>query len=185
MKRLVVALTGAMGTGKTTLTERLHDTHKFETVEGSKLLNVTAVGMGKAALSTRDEYEAFWRERQEVEGKSWLADNILAQDGNRIAHIGLRSKYDFYRIHQAGGIIIALVCNDIDLCLARIDPSNPKNPTTPEEYARHLQLQQSDSDFGSHLSWVTANADIQLDTSLQLSYTYRQLDDVITALAAK
>ncbi|HEX7368413.1 MAG TPA: AAA family ATPase [Candidatus Saccharimonadales bacterium] len=179
--KTVLALTGPSGSGKSTLAARLSEVYGFDAIEGSNVISQHARLRGSPAPSTREQYEDFFRAEQHRAGMAWIAGELLRRTSNRLAYAGLRSKYDFARIHSAGGFIIALDC-DPKTCLARSDPSDPKNPTTTEEYERHAQLQNSPDEYGSHLDWVIAHADRHIDTSLAIPEVNAQLDTIVGEL---
>jgi predicted kinase len=180
---LVLSISGPPGSGKSTLAERLRIVHGFYTLENSKLINETAVAMGRVALTYRDEYEGFFREEQKRSGMAWIADRLLARPEHRLGHIGLRTSFDLDQVHRVNGLALALDCAP-EICLERIDRDNVKNPTTIDEYMDHLRIQDSTDEYGSHLSWVMTHADRHLDTSLSFSVTSAEIDSIVAELAA-
>ena len=145
----------------------------------------TATGKTTAAadglvLGLRESYEQYYREQQKIRGRSYLADIMLSR-GERIVHCGLRSPADYFRIKQAGGIVVALACPP-EVCLSRIDTSNPKNPSSLEQYVVQQGLQDSPDDYGSHLMWAIDNADYIVDTSRTLEETFASLDSLVGRL---
>lgn len=178
--RLVLGVTGEPGTGKSTLSDYLADTHDFLVLEGSILLKKYAGELGMK-LTSRDSYDTFFRQQQRIRGMAWLSDITLSATHNRVLQAGLRSKYDFRQIKNGGGFIIGLTCPPA-IALGRMDTTNPKNPQTVEEYRQHQLIEESKDEYGNHTMWCVEHADYQLDTSKPLTETYHELDDIVAEL---
>lgn len=165
IERLLVGMTGYSGTGKSTISKHLADTYGFYVQEGSVLIRQVASERGQT-LTSRVDYEETFRATQKSRGMTWLSESLLASSGERLLHAGLRAKCDLKNIKQAGGMIIALICPE-ELCVERIDSSNPKNPTTIEEYRQHQALENNpdENGYGAHTSWCIDNADYRIYTS--------------------
>ena len=176
-ERLVFGLTGYSGTGKTTISNHLAD-KGIVVEEGSGIIKVAAATRGSVP-STRQEYEEAFRTEQKYRGMSWLSERILASDGTSIMQVGLRAKPDFLNLKRHKGLIIALVC-PIELCLARIDASNPKNPRTAEEYLEHQAIENNPdaNGFGSYTQWCVEHADYSIDTSQSLEAVLGEVDAI-------
>ena len=176
-----LGLTGFSGTGKSTISRYMAEKHDFLVLEGSDVLKQVAVEEG-VSLSVRSDYESFFRQQQRIRGMSWLSEMVIKAEGARVMQGGLRSRYDFNNIKQNGGHVLALVCPS-EVCLERVDKTNPKNPQTPEEYVAQLEIEESDDEYGLHTGWCVANADCTFDTSSPLEVTYAEIDAVISELA--
>jgi hypothetical protein len=85
-----------------------------------------------------------------------------------------------------GGIVIALTCPP-DICLKRIDSSNPKNPKTLEEYAAHQVIENSpdENGYGSHTVWCIENANVAFNTSKPLSITLSEVNELLASNGVK
>jgi dephospho-CoA kinase len=174
----LTAITGYPGTGKTELAKHMDEKFGFHVVEGSDVLKAMAIKDGEV-LTTRDTYERYFKRRQLQYGMAWLTDYALRQPFDRIHHAAIRTRYDVDATHEYGGIVVALVCPP-EICIDRIDTSNPKNPKTIEEYDEHVGWQNSTDDFGSHTQWSIDHADFTLDTSKPLEATLAELDGIVT-----
>lgn len=180
-KRIIIGLTGLSGTGKSTVSEHLTSEHGFHVLEGSAVLKRIATEDG-VTLSAREDYDKFFREQQRLRGMDWLSRMVMDSDGDRVMQGGLRSRSDFNNIRRNGGHILALVCPP-EICVQRVDPANPKNPTTLEAYEAQVALEESKDEFGMHTEWCVTNADYTFDTSKPLKATYNDIDSVISQLA--
>lgn len=178
LSKKLTAITGYPGTGKTELARHLNERFGFHVVEGSDVLKAAAKVEGEV-LSTRDTYERYFKRQQERLGMAWLTDYALQQPYDRVHHAALRTKYDVEATHRNGGILVALVCPP-EICLKRMDTTNPKNPKTIEEYEEHRSWQNSTTEFGSHTQWSIDHADFTLDTSKPIQETVAELDEVVT-----
>lgn len=181
-KRLVLGLSGFPGTGKTKIAKHLKEEHDFTVFEGSEILRARAVALGQV-LTDRSSYDTFFREQQRQLGMSWLADMALASEGYRILQCGLRARPDFARIKQFRGVVLGLMCPP-EVCVARIDTTNPKNPKTIGEYFMHMALEESTDEYGTHTGWCVASADHHIDTSQPVEAMLDQVDKVIARIEA-
>lgn len=179
-ERTILGLTGLSGTGKSTISEYLIQQHGFTVLEGSPVLKSVAAEEG-VTLSERADYEQFFREQQRLRGMDWLSRMVIDTAGDRVMQGGLRSRYDFATIRRNGGFIIGLACPP-EICIQRVDSSNPKNPTTLEAYAAQVALEESTDEYGLHTAWCVANADYVFDTSKPLDATKSEIDEVIEVL---
>lgn len=179
-ERLILGLTGLSGTGKTTISRHFASAHGVDVQEDSSILKQVAAELG-VVLSTRQDYEAFFREQQHLRGMDWLSRMVLERPGNRVMQAGLRSKYDFENVKRHGGYILALVCPP-ELCIQRVDASNPKNPTTLEDYAAQVALEESGDQYGLRTQWCVEHADFTFDTSKLLEVTHSEVDAVFASL---
>lgn len=130
-------------------------------------------------LNKREDYDQHHRNMQKVLGLTCLTDTILADPANRLLQVGLRARPNFNRIKEAGGIVVGLTC-PIELCLPRIDQTNPKNPKTYQEYAEALAIEASSDAYGTHTSWCIENADYTLDTAKPIEETHSEIDRIIS-----
>jgi cytidylate kinase len=176
-ERLVVAIVGSPGTGKSTMARYMHRVYGFEVFEGGATIKAAAREQG-ITVSERSEYDEFMRDEQIRSGMSWLSDRLLARSGDRLLHAGMRSKHDFKRVKDVGGTVIGLVCPP-EICVSRIDTSDPKNPKTAEEYVAHQLLEESPDTFGSHTGWCVRNADYQIDTSVSPEQSFKSLETFV------
>ena len=161
---LIIGLAGAPGTGKTTVSKHLEKVYGFTVFEGSEHLKKTAAAEG-IALITRQDYDEFHRQKQQIYGLTWLSDTALAIGAERLVFSGIRTRPNALKLRSVGGFIVALHCPP-EQCIARMDPNNPKNVKTVKEYNQQLAQQESPTDEGAHSLWVVDNADYTLDTSL-------------------
>ena len=182
-ERLVLGVTGSPGTGKSTVAQYLNDEHDFTIFESSSIIKARAKFDG-LKLVDRAGYDSFFRNQQNIHGKSWLADLMIKSDVGNVVQSGLRAKYDFLRIKEAGGVVIALSCPP-QICIDRIDTSNPKNPQTVDEYVEHQLIEESINDFGTHTNWCVNNADYNIDTSQPIADTLHLVSEVVAELLAK
>jgi shikimate kinase len=177
-ERLLLGLTGYSGTGKTTISKYLED-KGFVIEDGSALISRAASERGHVP-SSRQEYEDAFRTEQKYRGLSWLSESILAREGSRIVQAGLRAKPDYLNLRKHNGLIIALIC-PIEVCLGRIDGSNPKNPKTPDEYREYQAIENNPdaNGYGTHTGWCIENADYWVDTSQPLGATLNEIDVIV------
>ena len=180
-EKIVLGLTGFSGTGKTTLAEYLSREHGFTLFENSSRLRHAAAEAGQT-LSSRNDYEQFFRQQQVVRGLSWLSDEMLAIDADRLLQVGLRSPHDLRNIQRVGGRIIGLVCPP-SVCITRIDTTDPKNPSTIEEYIQHQAIEESLLEVGSHTAWAVMNANYGLNTASPIEHTYAELNSIVAEFA--
>lgn len=175
----IIAFSGYPGTGKSTLAQCAAEEMDFFTFEGSAYLKVFAENEG-IVLSSRQEFSDYYRRVRHDFGKDWFVATMLKRPERRLLNTGLRNRVDFERIHAVGGTVIGLVCPD-EVCLERIDTTNPKNPQTIEEYRLHKILDSSGSEdgYGAHTSWVLERADVLLDTSLPIEQTVEVFHDIV------
>lgn len=178
--QMILGLTGFSGTGKSTIAEYLAKKHGFYIFEGSTLMRQAAVELG-IVLSSRSTYETFFRRIQQERGLSWISDAMLATGKGRLLQVGLRSPSDAARIHQANGKVLALTCPP-EICIARMDKDNPKNPTTLHEYVEHQQIESSTDEYGSHTAWVIEHADYVIETSGPINSTFARIDTIVAGL---
>ncbi|MDB5176326.1 MAG: hypothetical protein JWM81_1184 [Candidatus Saccharibacteria bacterium] len=174
-----MGLTGSSGTGKSTISKHLASKRGLFVEEGSVLIRRAASERGQS-LSSRADYEAVFRAEQRSRGMTWLSDSLLASNYERKLQGGLRAQCDFLNLKKASGFIVALVC-PIEICLERIDTSNPKNPRTAEEYIQHQAIENTpdQNGYGTHTSWCVENADYTIDTSGPLDVTLAEIDALI------
>jgi hypothetical protein len=161
--RLIMALSGPPGVGKSTHARYLADTYGFSPKEGSDCIRDAAKQMGRL-LTVPADYESIVKELQLSSSVSWIADRVLDQGGNRPLHVGLRTRQDFHRIHQVGGLVVALTARP-DICISRINKSDPGRFQSEAEYLEQLELETSGEGYGSDTLWVVDRADYRIDTS--------------------
>jgi len=175
-KRLFVGITGNPGTGKTTAASHLAS-QGFYLFEGSTEIARAAKAVG-VELKSRHDYNEFHRRMQHAHGKDWLAQLMVARSENRIVFSGLRSTHNAQRIQAEGGKVVALECPQ-EICLQRMDPTNPKNPRSVEEYLQQVAMDDSRDDYGASTSGVISLADYHVDTSRSVEHTQQQLDQLL------
>lgn len=178
--KLIIGLAGGPGTGKSEVAKHLKNAMGFTVFEGSDHIKTTAAAEG-ITLQTRQDYDAFHRKKQQEFGLTWLSDTALALDAQRIVFSGLRTRPNALKLRFAGGFIVALQCPP-EVCIARMDPKNPKNAKTVEEYMQQLNEQESSTEEGAHALWVAANADYTLDTSRPLVEVTKQVEELVHSL---
>lgn len=181
--KIILALAGPSGSGKTALAEHLATQHGFYAFEGSTVIKASAAEVGEE-LVDREDYLRFYEARQRQLGKTWLVDAMLARPEPRLVDVGLRCRADVQRLHQAGGLVVALACPP-QQCLERIDTTNPKNAQNIRQYTQHLALENGgNSDgYGLHLNWVLEHADVTIDTAGPLSHSTADIDTLVAQLA--
>ncbi len=176
-ERLVLALAGPPGVGKTTLGNFAEDELGFTSIDGSSVIKQRAAEDG-ATLTDRASYTEYYRNAQSKYGETWISDYVLSQDGDRIASVGLRNKDDARNILNAHGIIIALVCPPED-CFARVNKNDPKQKSTLEEFIAMLDEEESTDEYGSHTNWVMQHATVSIDASKSLEHTKAALSQLV------
>jgi hypothetical protein len=175
-----MALSGPPGAGKSTHSSYLASTFHFQPVEGSDCIRGAARQMGRP-LDKPSDYEDIVRELQVDISPSWIADNVLAQGGDRPLHVGLRTEYDFYRIKQAGGLIVALTALPT-VCRRRINEIAPDRFHSEDTYQKQIDLETSGDEYGSNTPWVIDHADCQIDTSeMSVPQTRGELESIVMA----
>ena len=178
--RLIIGLAGGPGTGKSEVAKHLKDTMGFTVFEGSEYIKSTATAQG-ITLQTRQDYDEFHRKKQQEFGLTWLSDTALAIDAQRIVFSGLRTRPNALKLRSAGGFIIALQCPP-EVCISRMDPKNPKNAKTVEEYVQQLHEQESKTDLGAHALWVAEHADYTVDAARPLEVVTKQVEALVRSL---
>lgn len=178
-----MALSGLPGSGKSTYAKYLSGRYGFCAVEGSDCLREAAASMGRT-LNVAGDYEQMARELQLAVSKSWIADRVLAQGGDWPLHVGLRTRQDFERIHDAGGFVVALVCPP-EVCRARINEIAPSRFPSPESYLAQVALEISSDGYGSDTPWVIEHADYRIDTSRPMEEVRTDLDAIIAGREAR
>lgn len=178
-ERLILGLTGDSGSGKTSTAAWLAEERGFTLFEGSTSIKRAASAEG-VKLSTRQSYEDFYRLQQQTKGGAWLAAELLACEGDRIAQVGLRSRQDFWKLRSVGGIVVALICPE-EVCLDRLDKTDPKNAKNLDEYRLNKAIENQPDRWGSSTDWVIARADYQIDTNRSPTIVQAELDKVIEA----
>lgn len=180
--RLLLALVGYTGAGKTSSAEYLRDMHDFRLIEGSSLIGDEAAMRNAPPLQTRDDYEAFFQRMQRERSPTWLSDTVLACNEVQLVWSGLRSMHDYRAVKAAGGFVVALTCPP-ETVLAHLDASELKNAQTLEEYNYHLALEQNAGYYGSNTAMVIERADFTVDNSGTRAATNRQLDGIVAQTA--
>jgi hypothetical protein len=111
MSRLLLALVGYPGSGKTESGNYLAQKHGFAQYSDSNLIVDEAIKAG-VELKTRADYVSFQRALRLKSGLSFIADRSLELPADRIVNVGMRNRYDIHKYREAGGILVALVCPD-------------------------------------------------------------------------
>lgn len=183
MSKLIMALSGPPGAGKSTYAKYLSENYGFCAIEGSDCLRRAAASLGRV-LHTAADYESVARQQQLIVSESWIADQVMAQGGNRPLHVGLRTRQDFERIHQAGGFVVALTCPP-EVCHARINEVAPSRFPTLESYLTQITLETSSDGYGSDTHWVIDHADCRIDTARPMEEVRIDLDRIVAELAGR
>ena len=178
--RIIIGLAGFAGTGKSNLARHLSEKYHFQLFEGSALLRHAAAERG-LTLDSRQSYEQLNRQLQADCGLSWATDIMLASNEGRLLFSGHRSPSDAQAIHEAGGVIVALSCPP-EICLTRIDTTDPKNPRTIAGYLEAQRNDTSNTEFGSNTPWVIAHADYTINTSGPTEATCAKADQLVEAM---
>ncbi len=92
-ERLILALAGLPGCGKSESAIHLATKYGFKNFEGSTLISKAAAEKG-IILRGRDSFQAEYRQLQAERGIGWLSKITLEAEADRIAQIGLRNRTD-------------------------------------------------------------------------------------------
>lgn len=185
--RLLVALTGPMGSGKTTVANALHDWFGFEVLSGSDVLRRANAALPpdvRMTLESREEYDRFQRAWKTVNGYGAIGriavEKLLA--GGADAHVcyeGVRNEFDEAEVRKAGGIVIALACDEAAR-YKRVVERDPAHAPTLERFRADDELESNSKDpLGLHLTKLMKDADITVDASKGVREV---VDDIVEAL---
>lgn len=180
--RLVLALAGLPGVGKTTLGSFAEEELGFKVFDGSTSIRQRASEDG-VTLTDRASYNNFFRKTQIEHGKAWISDSILSQSGD-VAQIGLRNKDDAKNILAIGGIVVALYCPP-EICFERANKDDPKQKSNLAEFVAMIDEQESIDDYGSHTNWVMEHATVSIDASRPLTHTKTALSLLVDYYAGQ
>ena len=179
---ILLGVTGLPATGKSTIGHYLHRVHRFGVIEGGVELKKIAEKRLKA-IASREDYTRLFEDEQRRQSMDWITRKALNLPESRKAHIGMRSLHEAETIWQHGGYIIAATC-DIATSLYRIHPNDSKRPHNNEDYRKHVELENSDTQYGPHTSAVIGLADFVICTGGMLLDTFNQVDDIVEKLTA-
>jgi cytidylate kinase len=176
-KELVVAFSGYPGTGKTELAEYLERTYGFALREGSTAIREDAARNG-ITLKGRQDYVDYNASRNK-DGDTWLAEALLDTPEKRIILPGLRavSHKNYLRQHYPL-LHIGIICPP-EVCIERIDKTDPKNPQTLDEYFEHMAMDNRDNPREQQVDVMLATADILVSNNKPLAECQRELDHII------
>ena len=178
MSRLLFALAGDPGSGKSEGARYLTNAHGFYEFTGSKYLKTEAAQQG-LVLHERVAYGNFQRKLRVCRSVSFITDAIVQIDSDRVCNVGIRNRQDVNAHIKAGGIIVAFYCPDY-VRFARVAGTDPKYPTDFEEFRLAEAVEYDDPDpLGQHTHYAMANATHWIDTRKPLEDTRRALDEIV------
>lgn len=182
--RIILALVGNPGSGKTAIGRYLANRHGFYHFEGSDGIREHAQREGSLLFSRR-EYSDFHRTLQQKHGKDVLARTLLERPEDRLVFVGIRSVDNARTLQAAGGVVIALDC-PLEIRFGRVDHSGLKYEKTIEEFKKTEDREMYSPDgYGADVMRVVEIADRKLDTSTPMEVTEKVIDALIEELAAK
>ena len=182
--RIILALVGNPGSGKTAIGRYLANRHGFYHFEGSDGIREHAAREG-ALLFSRHEYSDFHRSIQQKHGKDILARTLLDRPEDRLVFVGIRSVDNARALQAAGGVVIALDC-PLEVRFARVDHSGLKYEKSIEDFKKTEDREMYSADgYGADVMRVIEIADRKLDTSTPLEITQVAIDKLIEELAAE
>lgn len=180
--RIILALVGKSGSGKTALGRYLASRHHFYHFEGSDGVREYAQ-KEHALLFSRTEYGGFHRKLQEKYGKDILARILLERPEDRLVFVSIRNVSNARTLQAAGGLVIALDC-PIEQRFARVDHSGLKYQKTLDDFRKAEERESYSPDgYGADIMRVMEIADRRLDTSQPLAVTLHELDKLVAELS--
>src|SRR3990167_9348388 len=149
MSRLLFALAGDPGSGKSESGRYLAAAHGFHDFTGSEYLISEAARRG-LTLRERQDYGNFQRKLRASYGLTFMIDKLVTIDAERVCNVGIRNRLDVDAFVKARGVIISLYCPQ-DIRFARVAGKDTKYPANFEEFKQADVAERYDPDpLGQH-----------------------------------
>ena len=182
-KRVILALVGNPGSGKTAIGRYLAQQHQFYHFEGSDGIRENAQREG-ALLFSRAEYSNYHRNLQKKYGMDVLAKTLLERSEDRLVFVGIRSVANARTLQAAGGLVIALDC-PVELRFSRVNHRGLKYEKTLDAFKKTEEAELYSPDgYGADVMRVIEAADRTIDTSQPLEVTLKDIDALVAEFAA-
>ncbi len=171
--KLLLALTGHMGAGKSTVARALRNRYGFEVFGGSDVLRAANAGLPEGvrmSLDSREDYDRFQRAWKTINGYGALGrmavERLLAGGADaRVCYEGIRNEFDEAEVRKGGGIVVALSC-DAATRYARVVERDGDAAPTMERFVADDALESNSPDkLGLHLDKLMRDADFTVDSS--------------------
>lgn len=174
----IIGIAGKPGSGKTSIASWLQSTYNYYILEGSDFLREKAKEKN-VELITRDDYSNLHRQLQKESGKSVMIDHLLGLAHQRVALVGLRSKYNAEKIQSQGGVVIYLDA-PVELRYERKKANNLFDFTRLTDFITQEENQMKSIDgLGADLESVQNIAEYTIDTSSSLENSQQKLTEIL------
>ncbi len=165
--RLLTAIAGFPGAGKSELGNTLRTEYGFTHVVGSDIIaaaHATWDPSTRGPLDDRDDYSRFYKLMTKEKGYGSIAATIFdimdkTEGDVRLCYDGIRNRHDARRVRKGGGIIVALDCPP-EIRRIRFNGRTGKN-LAPDAFLREdMKEYNSPDEDGLHLCDVMEWADV-------------------------
>ncbi len=176
----MVGVVGQPASGKSTAGRYLAQKFGFHEFGGSDYLREEAANRG-IVLRKREDYAQFQRYLRLNLSACFMADAAFGLLGTfkRVAHLGIRNRFDVDAHRSGGGVIIALDC-PVEIRFSRRDCNDPKYPDNFDDFIAAEAAEYDDPDpLGMHTIYAIERAHYRIDTSAQLEESRAHLDEIM------